>query len=87
MTTLNIPLPEPMREFLEAQAASAGYEKVDDYVLALIRDAQQREAEKGVETKLLEGLDSGPPIEVNDPYWKDLNARVAARLGRASKGT
>jgi antitoxin ParD1/3/4 len=86
MTTLNISLPEPVREFLETQAASAGYEKVDDYVLALIQEAQRREAERTLDTKLLEGLDSGAPIEVDDGYWRDLNARVAARLAHSTKG-
>ena len=44
MSTLSISLPEPMKIFVDAEAAAGGYNTTSDYVNALIREAQERKA-------------------------------------------
>lgn len=43
MATMNVSLPDPMKEWVEAQAATGRYSNVSDYVRDLIRRDQERE--------------------------------------------
>lgn len=42
MATMNISLPDPMNQWVEAQAETGRYSNVSDYVLDLIRREQER---------------------------------------------
>lgn len=69
MDTLNISLPEPLKAFVEAQVAEGRYSSVSDYIHELIRADQKRKAGERLEALLLEGLNSGEPIEVTEAFW------------------
>lgn len=60
MATMNISLPDPMKEWVEAQARTGRYSNASDYVHDLIRRDQER-ADKLAELQrlLTEGLESG----------------------------
>ncbi|MGB0659012.1 MAG: type II toxin-antitoxin system ParD family antitoxin [Mangrovicoccus sp.] len=61
MATMNVSLPDPMKDWVEAQAASGRYSNASDYVRDLIRRDQDRQASLGELQKLVdEGLASGP---------------------------
>lgn len=42
MATMNVSLPDPMKDWVEAQAASGRYSNASDYVRDLIRRDQER---------------------------------------------
>jgi len=67
-TTLNISLPMPLKRFVEKQTASEGYTSASEYIRELIRAARRRQAHQ-LETLLLEGIESGSCIQVDDAYW------------------
>ena len=46
---------------------------------ALVRDAQKRAAEKRLESLLMEGINSGPSIPVDENYWDAKRERALAR--------
>ena len=46
MTTMNISLPDEMKAFVEAQMATEGYASASEYLRALIREAQKRQANR-----------------------------------------
>ena len=56
MQSLNISLPEPLKEFVDGQIAAGRYSSVSEYVRELIRADEKRKAEERLETLLLEGL-------------------------------
>jgi antitoxin ParD1/3/4 len=58
MQTMNISLPEPLRDFVETQIASGRYSSVSEYIRALIREDEKRNAKERLEALLLEGLES-----------------------------
>jgi antitoxin ParD1/3/4 len=60
-TSLNISLPEALKEFIQERVAEKAYSNPSDYVRALIREDQKRRAEERLEQLLLEGLASGKP--------------------------
>ncbi len=69
LTTLNISLPRPQREFVAAEAAKSGCTTTSEYMRRLIHEAQKRSAQEELERKLVTGLDSGSPIEITPEYW------------------
>jgi antitoxin ParD1/3/4 len=70
LTTLNISLPRPQREFVEAESARCGCTTTSEYIRRLIHDAQKRVTQEELESKLLQGLDSGDPIDITPGYWE-----------------
>lgn len=70
MTTLNISLPDSMQSFVNEQIAQGGYSTASEYIRQLIREAQEREAQKRLESLLLEALESGKFEEVTDEWWQ-----------------
>ncbi|WP_407899119.1 type II toxin-antitoxin system ParD family antitoxin [Scytonema sp. NUACC26] len=71
MTTLNISLPDSMRAFIEEQVKQKGYGTATEYIHHLIRQEQENVERKRLESLLLEGLDSGEPIEVSEDWWEN----------------
>jgi len=87
MATLNISLPEGMKVFVEEQVQKGElYTSASDYVRALIREDQKRKAEEKLEALLLEGLDSGEPIEVNAAWWKKKKDELLERHRKKDNG-
>jgi antitoxin ParD1/3/4 len=76
---MSISLPESLRSFAEMRAQE-DFGSVSEYLEDLLRQDQRRSAEERLETLLLEGLDSGEPVEVTPQYWEDMKQRVAAKL-------
>jgi antitoxin ParD1/3/4 len=85
METVTIPLPDSIREFVQAETLSAGYRSPDEYILDLIRDAQRRKAREKVDQLLIEGLESGPPVEWTPELFEKLKAEVRDRHARRAR--
>ena len=79
MATMNVSLPDPMKEWVEAQARTGRYSNASDYVRDLIRRDQQR-ADGLVELQRLvsEGLASGVSTRSKADLLDAARARAAA---------
>jgi antitoxin ParD1/3/4 len=80
MTTLNISLPESMRDFISEQVAKGGYSTASEYIRHLIRQELERVAKTQLETLLLEGLDSGEAIEITDEWWEQKRTELVEKV-------
>ena len=80
MTTLNISLPESMRDFISEQVAKGGYSTTSEYIRHLIRQELERVAKIQLETLLLEGLDSGESIEITDEWWEQKRTELVEKV-------
>jgi len=85
MTTMNISLPEPMRNWVEEQVKSGSFGNASEYIRSLIREDQKQRAQQELEAKLLEGLDSGPATPWTKKDAEAIKARVLARGAQAKK--
>jgi antitoxin ParD1/3/4 len=87
MRTMNISLPESMKEYVEAQVSAGGYSSVSEYVRELVREDQKRKAKDALEHVLLEALRSGEPEEITPAMWEEMrqNLRARAEARRAAK--
>lgn len=79
MTSLNISLPQTMKDFVENQVEASGFSTPSEYVRALIRDDQKRRAEERLEALLLEGLHSGAPLDITPEFWERKRKRLIER--------
>lgn len=84
MASLNISLPQSLKDYVEGQVQAAGYSTPSEYVRELLRQDQQRRAEQRLEALLLEGLNSGDPIEITPEYWENKRRQLVERHARKS---
>ena len=87
MTSLNISLPSSLKEFVETQVQESGFSTPSEYIRNLVRDDQKRRAEEKLEALLLEGLNSGEPIEITPEYWEQKRTQLMERHNRKKTGT
>ena len=80
MAKLNVSLPDPMREFVEAQVATGEFSTPSEYIRTLIREAQKEKAAEKLEALLLEGLDSGDAGPMTGKEWEQLRKEALARV-------
>lgn len=74
MGTMNISLPDALREFVDEQVAARGYSTSSEYVRELIRKDQERQHLRGL---LLEGAASRPTRTADEAYFKALRRRAS----------
>ena len=79
MTSLNISLPSSLKEFVENQVQESGFSTPSEYIRNLVRIDQRRCAEEKLEALLLEGLNSGAPIEITLEYWEKKRIQLIER--------
>ena len=70
MVTMNVSLPHPMKEWVEAQAKTGRYSNASDYVRDLIRKDQMRSDKIAAMQRFVdEGLQSGPGSRSQDELF------------------
>jgi antitoxin ParD1/3/4 len=79
MTSLNISLPDSLREWIDAVVSRGGYGNASEYIRELVRQDQKRRDEGRLDKLLIEGLGSGEPTEVTPELWNELRKGVVAR--------
>ena len=77
MTTLNVSLPDSLRDFVEQQVKRGGFSTTSEYIRYLIREARYVEANARFEQLLLDGIQSGPGKPLDAEEWNALRLRVA----------
>jgi len=78
MATMNVSLPDAMKQWVEAQSADGRYSNASDYVRDLIRRDQDRRAKiDHMQHLVAEALDSG----VSERSMDDIRAVARTRLG------
>jgi len=87
LTSLNISLPQSLKDYVENQVRDSGYSTPSEYVRSLLREDQKRRAQEKLEALLLEGLESGKPIEIKPEYWETKRRQLVERHNRKNTGS
>ena len=77
MATMNISLPDELKQFVDDQVAEHAYGSSSEYVRELIR--KQRDVEK-LRALLLEGAESGPGRPVTGDTFREMGDELRERL-------
>ena len=69
MATMNISLPDELKQFIDTQVSEQGYGSSSEYLRELVRNQRDVEKFRGM---LLEGFNSGPAAVANDEFFAGL---------------
>jgi antitoxin ParD1/3/4 len=82
MSTLTVSLPDDLQAWIEAEARANGLSGPGQFVGKVMHEARarrEREREEELEKLLIEGVESGEPQPVDEPWWATVRAAVKAR--------
>lgn len=82
MTTMNISLPDSLKDFVDEQVSQRGYGTSSEYVRELIRKEQDRLQLRGL---LLAGASSSPTKPVDSAYFEGLRKKVRSTKSGARR--
>ena len=88
MTTMNVSLPEKLKEDVDGHVETGGYGTASEYVRDLIRqdlENQRKERNERLDALLLEGLKSMEEegtIEITDEYWDEMRTRIKLKRNK-----
>jgi antitoxin ParD1/3/4 len=86
--SVNISLPQAMKEWVEAQVAAGGYGTTSEFVHQLLRAEQQRQVREQIDRTLHEALDGGPATPMTPTDWERIRRegrkRIAAKKRKRS---
>ena len=74
MATMNVSLPDPMREWVDAQVKGGVYANASDYIRDLIRHDQAHRAK--LEAAIVDGLESGRSTRTAEEIMAATKARL-----------
>lgn len=80
MKSINISLPDTMRDYIEKQVADGGYSTISEYFRELVRQDQKRRDKEHLQTLLLEGLNSGSATPLTEQDWDDIRQAVRSKV-------
>jgi len=84
MQTMNISLPDALKEYVDRQIAQGRYSTASEYVRELIREDEKRRAQERIEALLLEGLE-GKEGQLTRQDFDAIRRKALARLKRHKK--
>jgi antitoxin ParD1/3/4 len=83
--SLQVRLPEPIREWVECQAQAAGYSSAGEYVRHVLETEQRRLARAAIDAQLQAGLESGPATAMTPADWQRTRREGRKRLASRRK--
>jgi antitoxin ParD1/3/4 len=79
MSTMNISLPDNLKQFVDQQVSTAGYGTSSEYVRELIRHDQERTQLRNL---LLQGAQSVSTGFADEQYFADLRSGIKKQLNK-----
>ncbi|MGB7183621.1 MAG: type II toxin-antitoxin system ParD family antitoxin [Burkholderiaceae bacterium] len=84
MQSMNISLPDPLKDFVDGQVVQGHYSSVSEYVRELIRADEKRKATQTLQALLLDGLET-PDSALDSEDWQAIRREAMARLQAAEQ--
>ncbi len=84
-TSMNISLPDTLRQWVEERVTTEGYGTASEHFRALLRDEQKRKPREDLDRKPLEAVERGPSVEMTSADWRKIRSTVRRRLAKKGK--
>ena len=84
MQSMNISLPDPLKQFVDGQIAKGKYSSASEYVRELIRADEKLKAEEQLQALLLEGL-SSEETALTPADWKAIRKEALVQIDARKK--
>lgn len=75
MTTMNVSLPDELKDFVDDRVDRSGYGSTSEYVRDLIRRDRERQHLRQL---IMEGLESEPAGPADEAYFEGLRRQISA---------
>lgn len=85
MHKIQFSISDEAKRFIEAQVAARGDSGPDEYLLHLIRSAQERSTLEEMLVSRIDAIEAGDSQEMADDDWRHIRSEVARRS--AAKGS
>ncbi|MFT4180024.1 MAG: type II toxin-antitoxin system ParD family antitoxin [Thermomonas sp.] len=82
MATMNISLPDELKQFVDQQVAEGAYGSSSEYLRELIRQSQREKAAAFLRQLIAEGLASGPAEPVTKGTFQQMRKELRERMMR-----
>jgi antitoxin ParD1/3/4 len=83
MASININLTDELKQFVDGQVEAGEFGGVVQYIEALIERAKT--GKEKLEELLVEGLNSGDPIPLDDDQWSQIRKEVNQRIANGQQ--
>jgi antitoxin ParD1/3/4 len=80
-----VQLPEPAQSFVEQQVTAGRFTSASEYIASLVEEARRQAARERVDQLLIQGLESGPGIELTPEYRQKRREELSRKYDRADK--
>lgn len=80
MATMNISLPDDLKEFIDQQVAENSFMTSSEYIRSLVR---KEHAVAKLRAMILEGMSSGPTIPMDETYFESKRERLRQAIKKA----
>lgn len=79
MATMNISLPDALKQFVDEEIAEGSFASASDYMRDLIRQRQRQKYEDKLRQALYDGLNSGPAIIQDEQFFDRIREEIRQR--------
>jgi antitoxin ParD1/3/4 len=76
MVNVSVSFPDHLKDLIEAKVLEGGHKDSSQYLYHLICQDIAQTVPENLEQQLLEGLESGKPVEVTDEWWEQKRAQL-----------
>ena len=82
---MNVSLPSDLREFVAEQVKSGGYGTASEYLRDMLRRARERQLRRQIDEMLIEAVESGATIPVDDADWASIRKAARTQLSKLKR--
>jgi antitoxin ParD1/3/4 len=79
MSTMNVSLPPALKKYVRERVRAENYSNAGDYIRTLIREDQRRRGIDVLEELIVEGLNSGEGVVLDDAEWGKIRQEARRR--------
>jgi antitoxin ParD1/3/4 len=84
MSTLQVSLPDRLKEIVDMQVASGRFSNESEYLCRLIEDDQRRHSQAEVESLLVSRVTDTRTVEMDAADWKQMRDEFGRRIAEGS---
>ena len=82
---MNVSLPADLREFVAEQVKSGGYGTASEYLRDMLRRARERQLRRQIDEMLIEAVESGANIPMDDADWASIRKAARTQLSKLKR--
>ena len=85
MATMNISLPDPLKQFVDEEVREGGFASTSDYMRDLVRQRQRAKSAEFLRQLIAEGIASGPATPQEPDFFDKMRQRARQRAGQGKQ--